>query len=169
MSKTILKKELKQLDKEQLEQLILDLYSARKEAKAYLDFFAEPDIDKLTEKYMLVIEKEMTRGKYSKSTARISRVRTHIRDYASYGIPVESVLEMMVNTLKLGLKVEQQKYTSKAFVSGINRLASDILSYGDKHLMFDTAFRLLSEALSGQYGYKGFVNMLRNNLDWSLI
>lgn len=167
MSKTQLKKELSQLDREQLQQLILDLYGARKEAKAWFDFFVDPDLDKLTEKFQGEIEKEMHRGKYSKSTARISRIRTSIRDYASYGVGSEAVIKLMVHTLKVGLRVERAKYVSKTFMTGMVRLASDILKEGDKNAVFDFALRQLEEALSGAYGYLGFVNHIRRELQWS--
>ena len=169
MSKIQLKKELSRLDREQLIGIILDNYSLRKDAKAYFDFFINPDIDKLTEKYSLLIEKEMLRGKYTKSTARLSRVRTHIREYASFGVPPESVQELMIYTLKLGLDVERRKYVSQTFTSGIIRLATDILTYGDKNSIFDSTMRLMEDALSGNYGYKGFVNQIRYELHWSLI
>lgn len=169
MSKIQLKKELNNLDKNQLVQLILDLYSARKEAKSYFDFFIEPDMDKLTEKYRAAIDKELSRGKYNKSTARISKVRTIIRDYASFGISIEAVIELMVYALIEGLKVERAKYVSKAYINGITKLASDILKTGDKHEVFDTAMHLLEEALSGKYGYIGFVNLIRRELNWSTL
>lgn len=169
MSKTQLKKELAGLNKDQLQQLILDLYGARKEAKAWFDFFVNPDIDKLTEKFQNEIEKELNRGKYTKSTARISRVRSSIRDYASYGVDAESLIKLMVFTLKMGLRVERTKYVSKTFMAGMVRLAEDILKEGDKKEVFDFAFSQLGEALNGSYGYLGFVNHIRRSIDWSLL
>ena len=38
MSKTEVKKYIKSLDRQGLEQLVLDLYSARKESKEFLDY-----------------------------------------------------------------------------------------------------------------------------------
>ena len=46
MSKTALKKALAGMDAAQLTELITDLYEARSEAKEYLDFYINPDIDK---------------------------------------------------------------------------------------------------------------------------
>ena len=43
MSKRELKAALKDLDREQLTDLILELYSDVKQAKEYLDFYANPD------------------------------------------------------------------------------------------------------------------------------
>lgn len=169
MSKTQLKKELANLEADQLRQLILDLYSRNKGAKAYFDFFVDPDLEKLTEKYRAAIDKEMLRSKYNKSTARISRVRTSIREYESFGIDAENVLDLMVYALKTALNVERSKYVKSSFISGVNKLAQDILKFGDKNAVFDTAFKLLEEALGGSYGYIGFVNQIRRELQWSLI
>ena len=46
MSKLRLTKEIKQLERHQLEQMILDAYAARKGIKEYFDFFLNPDVDK---------------------------------------------------------------------------------------------------------------------------
>ena len=45
MSKSTLRKALATLTKEQIEEMILDLYAARPKAKEYLDFWVSGDID----------------------------------------------------------------------------------------------------------------------------
>ena len=45
MSKTALKKVLAGMTAQQLTELITDLYEARSEAKEYLDFYINPDIE----------------------------------------------------------------------------------------------------------------------------
>ena len=51
MSKTKLKKELASMPREQMGELIVQIYDASKEAKAWLDFYLEPDIAAFLEKY----------------------------------------------------------------------------------------------------------------------
>lgn len=51
MSKTSLRKFLKDLNDQELQSLIMDVYSHSKDAKEYLDFLAEPDVAKKTEEY----------------------------------------------------------------------------------------------------------------------
>lgn len=46
MSKASVKKALKALDHESLIETIMELYTARKEARDYLEFWADPDIDR---------------------------------------------------------------------------------------------------------------------------
>ena len=43
MSKTAVKKYIKSLDRQGFEQLILDLYTVRKEAKEFLDYAVHPN------------------------------------------------------------------------------------------------------------------------------
>ena len=45
MTKAQLKKHLQKLPKEQVIEVILELYDARKEAKEYLDFYTNPNED----------------------------------------------------------------------------------------------------------------------------
>lgn len=49
MSKASVKKALKELDQEALLETVMELYSARKEARDYLEFWANPDIDQEAE------------------------------------------------------------------------------------------------------------------------
>lgn len=169
MSKTQLKKELSQLNREQVISLVLDLYSARKEAKAWLDFFVEPDLPSLYEKYRSEIEKELSRGKYSKCTARFSRVRKSIKEFESYGVEAESILELMLYALGYGLVVERRRYVAKTFITGMTKLASDILTFADKNAIFTTAHQKLSVILDGSVGTRSFINYIRKNLDWNTI
>ena len=48
MSKTNLKKRLLTLSKEQVDDIVLQLYSASNEAKAWLEFYLEPNSDAMT-------------------------------------------------------------------------------------------------------------------------
>lgn len=45
MSKAKLKKYIQTLSKEQVDDIVLQLYSASKEAKAWLEFYLEPNSD----------------------------------------------------------------------------------------------------------------------------
>lgn len=166
MSKIQLKKELAKLDRDQLVQLILDLYNARKEAKSYFDFFVNPDVDALYEKYQKAIEKELGRSKYTKCTARISRIRAAIKEFASFDPGAEYVVNMMVYAIKGAILVEMRRIISQTFFSGVRKLCVDTLAYADKQAVFSHANKLLGIALNGEVGYRPFVNALRNSVDW---
>ena len=65
MSKTSLKKTLNSLTRDQIMEVVLDLYEARKEAREYLEYFISPDERGMAEKTIATISKEFspTRGK----------------------------------------------------------------------------------------------------------
>ena len=50
MSKTSLKKTLNSLTRDQIMEVVLDLYEARKEAREYLEYFISPDERGMAEK-----------------------------------------------------------------------------------------------------------------------
>lgn len=169
MSKSQLKKELATLDHGQLVQLILDLYSARKDAKEYFEFFLNPDVDSLFEKYCNVIDKEMNRSKYGECMARISKIRAAIKDFASFDVGSEAVLKLMLYALCKGLVYERVRYFSKTLINGFAKIAEDILVFGDRHEIFDLCHNSLSAALDGSIGSKIYVNYIRKYLDWSAL
>ena len=55
MSKSEVKKYIKSLDRQGLEQLILDLYTARKDAKEFLDYAIHPNDNAKYEQYKEII------------------------------------------------------------------------------------------------------------------
>ncbi|MYM11561.1 DUF6155 family protein [Muribaculum intestinale] len=60
MSKTSLKKTLNSLTRDQIMEVVLDLYEARKEAREYLEYFISPDERGMAEKTIATISKEFS-------------------------------------------------------------------------------------------------------------
>lgn len=60
MSKAKLKKHLLSLTKEQITNIVLELYDARKEAKDYLEFYLAPDCNAELEKSKKAIRNEFS-------------------------------------------------------------------------------------------------------------
>lgn len=50
------------MDKSEIIKMVLELYSARKEAKEYLDFYAEPNEGQKLEEYKHIIREEFFRA-----------------------------------------------------------------------------------------------------------
>ena len=146
MSKTQLKKELQSMDAEQMRELVLDLYTARKDFKDYFEFFIDPDVEKLTEKYTLAIDKELHRQRRGYLATRFSTIRKTVKEYESYGIGADHVLRLMCHVLKTAVDNERCFYVKPAFMNGIEKTAADILKYGNKHLLFDAALAAVHEA-----------------------
>ena len=58
MSKSTIKKLLQSMTKAEIIEMVLELYSARKEAKEYLEFYACPDEKGKLEEYKSIIREE---------------------------------------------------------------------------------------------------------------
>lgn len=127
MSKSSLKKELDKLDREQLVELILDSYSASKETKAYFDFFLNPDADALLEKKTDIIAKEIGRTKHGRCKARISAIRGTIKEFRSFGVGTDYVLDLMIRTLAMLVGQERWYYYTEALTNGIYKLATEYI------------------------------------------
>lgn len=95
MSKTTLKKIIMKMDNEQLVSLILDIYNAKKEAKDYLDFFANPDIEQRIEKAKNIIKKSVIRLKRGILKPRMKTVKDAVKSISSLSPGEEYVAEIM--------------------------------------------------------------------------
>ena len=80
MSKAQLKKNLMALTKEQVIDVVLELYDARKEAKEYLDFYLNPNDDAKLEEYKKIIYNEFF-PKRGEPKCRFSVCRKAISDF----------------------------------------------------------------------------------------
>ena len=82
MSKSKLKKELSGMTQEQTADLLLQVYDSIKEAKAWLDFYVDPDIEGLLEKYRKQIH---TKCYGRNGTARRPKFRDCTKLIATFG------------------------------------------------------------------------------------
>ncbi|MDE6445165.1 MAG: hypothetical protein K2K64_12230 [Muribaculaceae bacterium] len=97
MSKTKLKKYLQTLTEEQVIQVVMDLYDARKEAREYLEFFMNPDIKAALEK----AKKEVFRNYFTPQGRPRGRVSAKsgndiVADFIRLETDPESVAELMI-------------------------------------------------------------------------
>lgn len=168
MSKIQLKKELNTFDSNQLIQLVLDLYSARKEVKEYLDFFLNPDVERLTEKFQKLLFKEINRGKYRNCKARISKIRQIIKDYASYGVGAEAEISLTLYVIKESLITERRFDFNKTLSDGIGKLLIQIIVLADKNLIADKTLKQIDVVLSAGYGTYYFTKFLRRYIKENL-
>lgn len=100
MSKTSLKKQLALMERRDMERLILDLYDARKEAKEYLDFFVQPDIDAKLRRARTAIDKEAARVTRGRARPRVTRVRRVIKDITSLDPGAKPSCDIMTYTVE---------------------------------------------------------------------
>lgn len=149
MSKTQLKKELARLDAEQMRELIIDLYEARKEAKDYLDFFVDPDIEARLEKARTAISKEMRRVTHGRCNMRISRVKQAIKSISSLKPGDEHVCEIMTYSVVTACEVTAGLWIKESLQESIAKLLRETVILADSTGMLDAYAGRLNEAING--------------------
>ncbi len=164
MSKTQLKKELQTLDKEGLIQVIMDLYSARKEARDYLEFFINPDINARMENAKVAINKELSRGK-RESRARISHIRKVIKDMTSLQADAEYVAELMVYTIEAAYRTSKGTRYRSTLINGLERLMNDTVLYLDRHELLQKYLPRLEEASGNLSRWSSMKSFLANAIE----
>ncbi|MCH5221221.1 MAG: hypothetical protein J1F05_02690 [Muribaculaceae bacterium] len=133
MSKASLQKELITFTGEQLVEVILNLYSASKEAKEYLEFFLNPDANALLDKKVDIIAKEISRAKRGYCRARISRIRAELKEYEAYGIPAELVAKLMYFTIRMLIGQSRYFRYTDTLQNGTLKLTHDYICYANKN------------------------------------
>ena len=156
MSKASLKKELSHLDHSQLVEVILNAYSASKEAKDYFEFFLNPDADALLDKKIDMIAKELTRSKRGYSKARISVIRSAIKDFGAYGVGDEYVYKLMYRTIRMIVGMERYYYYPDALNNGVLKLATEYMVLANKLECVAEALEQLQTLETEDIGRKGY-------------
>ncbi len=97
MSKSQVKAVLKSMDKDEIISMVMDMYSARKEAREYLDFYAEPDEKAKLEEYKKIIRNQFypSRGFLSK-TPSFSVCRKAVSDFKKLKPSEDSLADLML-------------------------------------------------------------------------
>lgn len=169
MSKSTLKKELKTLDEDQLRELILDVYEALKPARDYFEFFINPDVEKLTEKYQKIIDKEVNRVKRRTSKARVSVIKNAIKEFKAYGVDVRQVNDLSLRTVKNMLEVFYHNYHTKTQVNCVGDLVSMIMEDADKQGFFSEQLTHVLEVTDNLRCSVSYKNYIRRLLDQPLL
>ena len=163
MSKITLRKELANMDKSQLLELILDVYDARKEAKEYFEFFLNPDVARLQAKYEAAIAKELDRvkrGGYCK--ARISVIKKLIKEFSSFQPGFDAEIELLFYTIGYAMAAESHLYFPDTLTRGIAALIKRIVEIADSNYVTDKTLdrlgRLLSDSKAGSRYFRKFLS-----------
>lgn len=143
MSKSSLKKELLTFTGEQLVEVILNAYDSSKEAKAYFEFFLNPDADALLEKKFDLIAKELNRSRRGTCKCRISVIRKAIKEFEAFGVGPEKVSQLMLGAIRMLVGEYRYRYYSEALLNGTFRLVHDYVVYNNKHEMLRPALEKL--------------------------
>lgn len=96
MSKVKLKRLLLAMGKDQIVELVLSLYDARKEAKEYLDFFVSPNEDEKLWEYKMLIQNEFYPKGQKEPQTRFSVCRKAISDFKKLEPSPKSLADLMM-------------------------------------------------------------------------
>lgn len=129
---------------EQMVQIVLDAYDARKETREYFEFFLDPDVEKALDEAREKIEKEfkVKRGflKFS-----ITKLRAIIKQYESLGIGCSETLSLMNDTVFM-LVVNGSKFSiSDNSWNVIQRFITQVLKYANDNGELEQALTHLNE------------------------
>jgi len=109
MSKRELKKYLHELNKEQLEEQISDLYARFKEVKVFYDFVFNPKEDKLLDECKFKISKEYFPLNGRKAKARRSVAQKHIKHFKQLGVDSTLIADIMLYNIELAQTYSSEK------------------------------------------------------------
>lgn len=104
MSKAQLKKQLSALTKEQIIEVMLELYDARKEAKEYLEFYLNPNDDQKLEEYKKIIRDEFF-PKRSEPKCRFNICRKAISDFKKLKPYPACLADLMLYYIEMGCEM----------------------------------------------------------------
>lgn len=164
MSKAQLRKELMLLSKEQLIDLTLDAYAARREVKEYFDFFLNPDVMKLQEKYLDVAFKEISRSKHRYMKCRVSVLTKAMKDFASFDPGIEWVIGTRISVFLQLIKVCGVLYYTETIARYAVRLLTDIIIQTDRAAMLDRFMPILIKNVDSLRGADYLKNQLQEVL-----
>ncbi|MBD5247187.1 MAG: hypothetical protein HDS54_03330 [Barnesiella sp.] len=139
MSKTALKKELAGYTKEQLIEVVLDLYASRTEVKEYFKFFLNPDSKALFEKFQKAAAKELSRVRRRTSKARISVVKKLVKEFRSFQPAMEYTYKLYDAILISALYNEYYYYFTETLFKGICTMVDYYLELADSNNELDSA------------------------------
>lgn len=144
MSKRELKKYLKDLTKEQLEEQILDLYTRFKEVKEYYDFAFNPKENELMEQCRFQISKE-----YFPVSSRKARMRRSVaQKWIKKLILLDADVSMLADVMFFNIEIAQS-FAAEHIIRQDSFFTSMYKSY-------DEALRFVSE--------KGILNEFRGRI-----
>lgn len=166
MSKPQLKKLLHRLERSQLEQMFLDAYSARNEIKEYFEFYLNPDVEKLSEKYSTAIARELSKSRQGRSKARISVIKRLIAEFSSFQPGFEAEIDLYYSTISNSLAAASSYYFSDTLINGIAALMARMLNIADRNFEADKALERLKELIDNEKnGTRYFRQLLRKELN----
>ena len=133
MSKTALKKYLRELEKEALEEQIIDLYERFPEVKSFYDFAFNPKEDKLMADARARISNEYFPIKRKRPRARRSVAQKLIRNFTTLGVDPVLLADLMLFNLETGQRFSLNRRVNDAFYKSMLRSFAELVQHVAAH------------------------------------
>ncbi len=154
MSKRDLKRYVHDLNKEQLQDQIIELYSRFKEVKEYYDFAFNPNENKLIEECKFKISKEYFPHTKRKAKCRRSVAQNYIRHFKRLGVEPSLIADIMLFNIEIAQTYSTEKENIKdAFCKSIFKSYDEAVNYTSENgLMkeFSSRFEKIADESSNQ-------------------
>jgi hypothetical protein len=169
MSKKDLKFYLHELDKEQLEEQIIDLYSRFKEVKEYYDFAFNPKENKLMEECKFKISKEYFPVSRRKAKMRRSVAQKYIRHFKRLGVESSLIADIMFYHIEIAQTYTADKFVKQeAFYKAMLKSYTEAIQYveenGIRKEFHERIVRIADEACEQNWmNWRGFERILNGS------
>jgi putative NIF3 family GTP cyclohydrolase 1 type 2 len=135
MSKRDLKNYLKELNKEQLEEHVIELYHKFSDVKVYYDFIFNPNEDKLVREAKFKISNEYFPVKGRKSKMRRSIAQKYIKHFITLGVDVFIIADIMLYNIEIAQtfsseKIFKQELFFKSMLTSFQQAVSFLIEQG---------------------------------------
>ncbi len=128
MSKRALKKYLTELNKEEIEGQILDLYQRFPVVKEYYDFVFNPKEDKLIQEAKIKISNEYFPLKRKKAKARRSVAQKYIKHFVKLGVATYLIADLMLYNLEIAQSFSEEKKVPDTFYISMKNSFSEAVN-----------------------------------------
>lgn len=130
MSKRDLKQYLQELDKEQLQDQITELYTRFKEVKEYYDFAFNPNENKLIEQCKFKISKEYFPNTKRRAKCRRSVAQNFIRHFKRLGVEPSLIADIMLYNIEIAQAYSAEKENIQdAFCKSMLKSFEEAINY----------------------------------------
>lgn len=123
MSKSTIKKLLQSMTKAEIIEMVLELYSARKEAKEYLEFYACPDEKGKLEEYKSIIREEFYPKRRREPQTRFSVCRKAVADFKKLKQSADAHWKLTLTGVTFGKMYKKKGFIESQTISSINPLS----------------------------------------------
>ena len=163
MSKRDLKNYLSELNKEQLEEQVINLYDKFPTVKTFFDFVFKPNERQLLQDFKLKVSNEYFPVKIKKAKARRSVAQKMIKHFISLGVDPFVTVDAMLYSIEIAQTYSSEKEIKQElfFKSMLNSFQQAVSFMIEKGILYD--FKNRVEAIRAEAENQDWINVFEFN------